>query len=186
MEQEILKKLEEKLNKVLEVVKGDMDTVRTGRAKPDMVGNIVVNVYGGQKMRLQELANISAPDHSLIIIEPWDKSVIQDIEKAITKSELRLSAVVSDDLIRLPVPPLTEERRKDFVKLLAQKMESGRVMLRQARGDVKEEIDGLEGQSGVSEDDVKGMLEKMQKTFEGYQDKLEEMGRKKEVEVMAI
>jgi len=186
MEQEVMNKLERKLEKVLEVVKGDMDTVRTGRAKPDMVGNITVNAYGGQKMRLMELASISAPDHSLIIIEPWDKSVVQDIEKAIVKSELQLSPAVSEGVIRLPVPPLTEERRLDFVKLLAQKMESGKVMLRQARGDIKEEIDGLEGQSGVSEDDIKRMLEEMQKVFEGYQEKLEEMGKVKEAEIMEI
>lgn len=180
------KKLKERLEKVLEVVKGDMDTVRTGRAKPDMVGNIVVNAYGGQKMRLQELASILAPDHSLIIIEPWDKSVVQDIEKAIVKSELQLSPAVSEGVIRLPVPPLTEERRKDFVKLLAQKLESGKVMLRQARGDTKEEIDALEGKPGVSEDDVKRMLEEMQKVFEEYQEKLEEMGKVKEAEIMEI
>jgi len=186
MEIEVIKKLKEKLERVLEVVRGDMDTVRTGRAKPDMVGSVVVNVYGGQKMRLVELASISAPDYSLIIIEPWDKSVIQDIEKAIVKSELQLSPVVGDGVIRLPVPPLTEDRRKDFVRLLAQKLESGKVMLRQARGDIKEEIDGLEGQSGVSEDDIKRMLEEMQKVFEGYQERLEEMGKVKEVEIMVI
>jgi len=147
---------------------------------------VVVNAYGGQKMRLQELASISTPDHSLIIIEPWDKSVIQDIERAIVKSELQLSPVVSDGLIRLSVPPLTEDRRKDFVKLLTQKTESGRVMLRQARGDIKEKIDGLDGQSGVSEDYIKQKLEEMQKEFEKYQEKLEEMGKVKEAEIMKI
>ena len=186
MEQEVMKKLVQKLDKVLEMVKGDMDTVRTGKAKPDMVGNIMVSAYGGQKMRLQELACISAPDHSLILIEPWDKSVVQDIEKAIIQSELQLSPAVSESIIRLPVPPLTEERRLDFVKLLAQKMESGKVMLRQARGDIKEEIDGLDGQSGVSEDDVKRMLEEMQRVFEKYQVKLEELGKTKEAEIMEI
>jgi ribosome recycling factor len=186
MDQDLIAKFKEKLEKVLEIVKGDMDTVRTGRAKPDMVGNLMISAYGGQRMKLLELANISAPDHSLILIEPWDKSVTQDIEQAIAKSELRLSPVVGDGVIRLPVPPLTEERRKDFVKLLAQKLESGRVMLRQARGDIKEEIEKKEGGAGVSEDDVKLELFRMQEVFEGYQKKLEEMGRLKEVEVMAV
>jgi ribosome recycling factor len=186
MEQDLIKELKERLEKVLEVVKGDMDTVRTGRAKPDMVGSVVVSAYEGQKMKLQELASITAPDHSLIIIEPWDKSVIQDIEKAIVKSELQLSPVVGEGVIRLPVPPLTEDRRKDFVKLLAQKLESGKVMLRQARGDIKEKIDGLEGKSGVSEDYIKQKLEEMQKVFEVYQERLDEMGRVKEIEIMEI
>ena len=186
MEQDLIKELKARLEKVLEVVRGDMDTVRTGRARPDMVGGLMVMVYGGQKMRLQELANISAPDHSLIVIEPWDKSVVQDIEKAIVNSDLQLSPAVSEGLIRVPVPALTEERRLDFVKLLAQKLESGRVMLRQARGDIKGEIDDLEGESGVSEDDIKLKLEEMQKIFEGYQERLEEMGKKKELEIMEI
>ena len=89
-------------------------------------------------------------------------------------------------MIRVPVPPLTEERRKDFVKLLAQKLESGRVMLRQARQDVKEKIDDLEGKPGVSEDDVKGLLERLQEVFEDYGEKLEKMGEKKEMEIMEI
>jgi len=186
MSEDLIVSLKDKLEKVLEVVKDDMATVRTGRAKPDMVGGLIVTAYGGQKMKILELANISAPDSSLIVIEPWDRSVIPDIEKAIIDSEMQLSPAVSGEMIRVPVPPLTEERRKDFVKLLAQKLESGRVMLRQARQDIKEKIDDLEGQPGVSEDDVKGLLERLQKVFEDYGEKLEEMGEKKEMEIMEI
>jgi len=186
MDKDLIAELKKKLEKVLEVVKGDMATVRTGRAKPDMVGGLLVSAYGGQKMKILELANISAPDNSLIVIEPWDKSVIAAIEKAIVESEMQLSPAVSGEVIRVPVPPLTEERRKDFVKLLAQKLESGRVMLRQARQDIKEEIDALEGKPGVSEDDIKRLLEELQKVFEDYGERLEEMGRKKEEELMEI
>jgi len=99
---------------------------------------------------------------------------------------MQLSPAVSGELIRVPVPALTEDRRKDFVKLLAQKLESGRVMLRQARQDVKEKIDALEGEPGVSEDDVKRLLERLQEVFEDYGEKLEEMGEKKEAEIMEI
>ena len=186
MNEDLIVSLKDRSEKVLEVVKNDMDTVRTGRARPDMVGGLMVSVYGGQRMRLLELANISAPDNSLIVIEPWDKSVIQEIEKAIVESEMQLSPAVSGDVIRVPVPSLTEERRKDFVKLLTQKIESGRVMLRQARQDIKEKIDDLEGKPGVSEDDVKRLLERLQEVFEDYGEKLEEMGRKKEAEIMEI
>lgn len=186
MNEDLIVSLENRLEKVLEVVRSDMATVRTGRAKPDMIGELMVTAYGGQKMKILELANISAPDNSLIVIEPWDKSVIQEIEKAIINSEMQLSPAVSGEMIRVPVPPLTEERRKDFVKLLAQKLESGRVMLRQARQDIKEKIDDLEGKPGVSEDDVKRLLERLQEVFEDYGEKLEEMGQKKEVEIMEI
>ena len=186
MNEELIVSLKDKLEKVLDVVKDDMATVRTGRAKPDMVGGLMVSAYGGQKMRLLELANITAPDNSLIVIEPWDRTVIPDIEKAIIDSDMQLSPAVSGELIRVPVPALTEDRRKDFVKLLAQKLESGRVMLRQARQDVKEKIDALEGEPGVSEDDVKRLLERLQEVFEDYGEKLEEMGEKKEAEIMEI
>src|SRR3989338_6793136 len=145
-----------KFEKALEVVNGDLATIRTGRAKPDLVSNLDVIAYG-QKMKLYELANITAPDTSLITITPWDKGVIKDIEKAINDSHMQLSPNVSGDMIRVPIPALTEERRKDFVKLLHQKMESGRVLVRQVRGEVKEEIDALENEAGVSEDDTKRM-----------------------------
>jgi len=187
MEQgKILEALRQKLEKVLEIVVGDLATIRTGRAKPDLVGNLVVTVYGGQKMKLFEVANISASDSTLITIAPWDKGVIREIEKAISESDLRLSANVSGDLIRVPIPSPTEERRKDFVKLLHQKLESGRIMLRQVRGDIKEEIDKLKKEAGVSEDDIERLLEELQKMTDEYIGKVEEVGKKKEEEIMEV
>lgn len=175
----------QKFEKVLSVVADDLATVRTGRAKPDLVANIEVLAYGA-KMKLFEVANINAPDTNMILITPWDKGLLRDIEKAISISELRLPTAVSGDSIRIVIPPLTEERRKDFVKLLHQKMESGKVMLRQARQEVKEKIDGLEDEGGISEDDIKRMLEQLQKLTDDYMVKLEELGRLKEKEIMAI
>jgi len=186
MERDLVQEAEERFDKVAEVVTEDLATVRTGRAKPDMVGSLVVNVYGGQRMKLLEVANISAPDPSLIIIEPWDKSIVQEIEKAISDSKLRLSPAVSEGVIRVPVPALTEERRQDFVKLLHQKIESGKVMLRQARQDIRNEIDKQKGRPGVSEDDIKNQRERLQKMFDEYGQRLVEMGEKKEEEVMAV
>src|SRR3989344_4121024 len=171
-----------KFEKVIEIVTGDLATIRTGRARPDLVSNLKVVAYG-QKMKLYELAKISAPDTSLITITPWDKGVIRDIEKAINDSHMQLSPNVSGDMIRVPIPALTEERRKDFVKLLHQKMESGRVLVRQVRGEVKEEIDKSENTSGVSEDDTKRMLEDLQKMTDEYMGKVDEMGKKKEEEI---
>ena len=184
-QQNVISSARGKFEKVIEIVTGDLATIRTGRAKPDLVSNLDVIAYG-QKMKLYELANITAPDTSLITITPWDKGVIKDIEKAINDSHMQLSPNVSGDMIRVPIPALTEERRKDFVKLLHQKMESGRVLVRQVRGEVKEEIDKSENTSGVSEDDTKRMLEDLQKMTDEYMGKVDEMGKKKEEEILSI
>ncbi len=185
MEQSILSDSKTRFEKVLVVFGEDLATVRTGRAKPDLVANIEVLAYGS-RMKMFEVANISAPDSNMILIAPWDKGLTREIEKAVSMSELKLPCAVSGDTIRIVIPQLTEERRRDFVKLLHQKLESGKVMLRQARGEIKEKIDALESSGGISEDDIKRMLENLQKTTDEYMLKIDEMGRVKEKEIMAI
>lgn len=185
MQNDVEAKSRQNFERVLEVVAGDMATIRTGRAKPDLVSNIEVLAYGS-RMKLFEVANINAPDINLITVQPWDKSLIKDIEKALAESELKLPVAVSGEMIRIVIPQLTEERRKDFVKLLHQKMESAKIMLRQARQEIKDDIDRSEGQPGVSEDDIKHQLEQLQKMTDEYMVKIEEMARKKEAEIMMI
>ncbi len=182
---DLLDQLEQRLSKVLEVVEGDLATVRTGRAKPDLISGISVLAYG-QRMKLFELATVSAPDTGLLVVSPWDKSVIADIEKAIMTSDLQLSPNVSGDVIKIAIPTLTEERRLDFVKLVHQKMESGKVMIRQVRQEIKEKIDDLKGSSGISEDDVDRLLEQLQRKVEEFSLKVEEKGKTKEAEIMAV
>lgn len=184
-ERELIRKLRANLDKVIEVVGGDMATIRTGRAKPDLVSGIEVLAYG-QRMKLFELASVTAPDPSTIVISPWDKSVLKDIEKAIMISELQLTPNVSSDIIRINIPALTTERRNDFVKLLHQKVESGRVMARQVRQEIKEEIDRLKKDGGVSEDEIDRLLEQLQKTLDEYMGKIDGMGKKKEEEILII
>ncbi len=184
-EHELIRKLRTNLDKVIEVVGGDMATIRTGRAKPDLVSGIEVLAYG-QRMKLFELASVTAPDPSTIVIAPWDKSVLKDVEKAILLSELQLTPNVSSDIVRINIPPLTQERRNDFVKLLHQKVESGRVMARQVRLEIKSEIDRLRDAAGVSEDDIDRLLEQLQKTLDEYMLKIEQMGKKKEEEIMSF
>lgn len=169
----------------MEVVDGDMATIRTGRAKPDLVSGIEVLAYG-QRMKLFELASVSAPDASTILISPWDKGVLKDIEKAIILSELQLTPNVTGEVIRINIPALTSERRNDFVKLLHQKIESGRVMARQVRQEIKEEIDGLKKTGGVSEDEIDRLLEQLQKILDEYMVKIDSRGKKKEEEILAI
>lgn len=133
-----------------------------------------------------EVASISAPDPNQIVISPWDKSVIKDIEKGIIEANLGFMPNVSGEVIRIVVPPLTEERRRDFVKLVGQKLESGRVMLRGVRQEGREEIEKLEEEAGVSEDDVKRLYEELDKLTGEYNDRLEQMAQEKEAEVMRV
>ena len=185
MEQDLIKQLKSKLDKVLSVVGEDMATVRTGRAKPDMVEGVSVPAYG-TRMRLVEVATIAAPDTNMLIVTPFDRSLMGAIEKAISDSELQLSPAVSGDMIRIVVPSLTQERRLDFVKLLKQKTESGKVMLRQARQDVKEKIDALKERKEVSEDDIFMLLADLDKITGEFNEKIEAMCRAKEDEIMAV
>ncbi len=185
MEHELIVLLKQKFDKVMELVKEDMSTVRVGRAKPDMVENVLVFAYG-TKMRLVEVATISAPDTNMLVISPYDKSLIREIEKAIAESEMQLSPAVSGDQIRIVLPPLTQERRLDFVKLLKQKTESGKVMLRQARQDVKEKVDGLKDTGAVSEDEIFMLHEQLDKVTGDYNTKIEQLAKAKEDEIMDV
>lgn len=178
--------MEEKLQSVLVMVDDDLTQIKTGRAKPSLVDHIQVEAYEGQKMPLIELASIAAPDPHMLVVSPWDKSILETVEKAIAASEANLNPVVDNDVIRINIPPLTQERREEMVKLVNQRIESGRQMMRVVRNDKKREIDQTEGNAGVSEDDVKSHLDEMQKLFEEYIVKLESMGKGKEEELMEI
>ena len=174
-----------KFDKVLSVVGEDMGTIRVGGAKPSMVESVSVEAYGS-RMRLMEVATISAPDLTQIVISPWDKTLIRAIEKGIMDSGLGLMPNVSGDVVRIVIPALTEERRTDYVKLVHQKLESGKVLLRNARQEVKEEIELHKDQAGVSEDDVKKDLEELQKLVDEYHAKLEATAKEREEEIMRL
>lgn len=171
--------------KLLDVFAGDLATIRTGRAKPSLVENIEVEAYGS-RMKILELAGISAPDSSSIVIKPWDKSVLKDIEKALSISDLHIPPVVDGDQIRLSIPPLTGERRQELVKLVGQKKNTSLEMLRDIRIKYKKMIDGQKGQAGVSEDAIKHDLEELQKITDEFSKKLEEMAAAKEKELLDL
>jgi ribosome recycling factor len=174
------------MDQVMRVVAADLDMVRTGRAKPSLIEEVLIEAYEGTRLPLKELASINAPDPHMLTIQPWDQSVLKKIETGLQKSELHLNPVVDGQMIRISIAPLTEERRLDLVKLTKQKLESGREMLRNARNEAKKDIDGKKGMPVVSEDDIKHWLEDLQKIHDEYMVKLEEMGEKKEKELMTI
>lgn len=172
---------------VLEVVVGDLSTVKTGRAKPDLILHLPIRVESyGSTLTLQELANVTSSDPQTLVIAPWDKTVIADIERGIAKSDLGLQPVQDGDIIRITIPPLTTERRLDYVKLIEKKVESGKVLLREERQRIKKEIDGQSGEPGVSEDDIFKAVEELDKKTHEWEAKIHEAGEAKKRDVMAI
>lgn len=178
-------KFKSKLDKIIEHTKSELSTLRTGKASVSILDPVKVEVYGTH-MAVSELANISTPDNNLIVIDPWDKNVLEEIERAINKAGLNLNPVVDKQIIRIVIPPLTEERRKEFVKQLHQKVESARVMMRTARSDEKNEIEDQEGQSGISEDDIHRDLDELEKIMDEYEKKLLDISKSKEEELLSI
>lgn len=172
-------------DKALQHVQDDIATLRTGRASVQLLDSVTVPAYGAY-MKINEVAQVSAPEATLLVVKPWDKSLLESVEKAIAAAGLNLNPVVDGDLIRIAVPPLTEERRKEMIKLLSQKIESGRVMLRSIRTDVKDEIEKQKGTANVSEDDIHYEIESLNKQVQEYMDKLDTIAAQKEKELMTV
>ncbi|MDH5533638.1 MAG: ribosome recycling factor [Candidatus Pacebacteria bacterium] len=177
--------LTQKFEKAIDHIQKDLGSLRTGKASPQLLDPVMVEVYGS-KMRVAELANVSAPDANMVVVAPWDKSILGDLEKAIASASLNVNPVVDGDIIRIVVPSLTEERRKEMVKILYQKMEAGKVMLRNIRIDAKKEIEKLEEEDGVSEDDTKSDLQELDSVLKKYTTQLEEIAKKKEADLMTV
>ena len=181
----ILTNLTTRLDQTIEVVKKDLGTVRTGRAKPSLVEDVKVEAYG-TIMTIKELATISAPDTTLIVIAPWDKGLVAAISSGIQKSGLNIQPIVDGDTIKISIPSLTQERREELVKLVHQKLESAKVMIRQVRGEIKEEIEAQKGEAGISEDSISSWLAQMQTTVDKYMSKIDELGVEKGKELMTL
>lgn len=172
-------------DKALTHLQKDLSTLRTGRASVQMLDGVRVEAYGSM-MQIHEVANVSAPDPTLLVVKPWDPSVLEAIEKAIAKAELNLNPVVDGDIIRIAVPPLTTERRQEMVKSLHQKVESGKVMLRSIRTEIKKEIEASEGEDNVSEDDIHADLKKLDELVEAKIKEIDRLAENKEAELMKI
>lgn len=174
-----------KADKVIQHIKQDISSLRTGRASAQLLDSVIVMAYASQ-LKLTEVAQISTPDPNMLIVKPWDRSILTDVEKAIASAGLNLSPVVDGEIVRIVVPPLTEERRKEMVKQLHQKIESGRVMLRSVRTDAKQEIEDQKGEADVSDDDIHRDLEQLDKLYQEHGESLEDISRKKEQELLTV
>jgi len=171
--------------KTIEFLKQELTNIRTGRATPSLVENLMVDCYG-TKTPLIQLASINVPDPKSIIIQPWDKNSLKDIEKAIQSSQLGLNPVNEGNVIRLPIPPLTEERRKELVKFVHQKIESGKIKIRQTREEIWKNLKNAEKEGKISEDDLFGQQKELQEIVDEYNEKIQEISEAKEKEIMTI
>lgn len=176
-----------KMQLTLDVIASDVAGIRTGRASPSLVENIVCPAYGGtQRLKVMELATISAPDPSQIIINPWDKSIIGDIRKGILEANIGLNPSIDGEVIRISIAPMTTEDREKFVKLLSGKLENGKVAVRQVRADEMHEIKDKFEKKEITEDDKFATEKKLQDITDEFVGKIDEMGEKKKVELLQI
>jgi len=182
---EIINSHKEKFEKVIDFVRKDVQTIRTNRANPEVVSHVLVEVYG-TKTPLEQLASLSIPEPRTIIIQPWDKSILKEIEQALTKADLGANPNVSEGIIRFSLPPLNEERRKSLVKTLHEKLENGRKSLRTIRDDIRDEIVKKERNKEINEDDKYRFFEKLDKLTGEYQEKIKNIGENKEKEITTI
>jgi ribosome recycling factor len=182
---EVLAEAEKKMVKAVEHLDHDLAGIRTGRANPGLVDRLHVEYYGSE-MPLNQISSISVPEARMIVIQPWDKSAISAIEKAIMKSELGLTPSNDGNVIRIVLPQLTEERRRDLVKLVHRRVEEGRVAIRNIRREAHDDIRDLRKENMATDDDVKDGEQRLQRVTDRHIAEADQLGHKKEVEVMAV
>ncbi|MBU2051725.1 ribosome recycling factor [Patescibacteria group bacterium] len=176
----------EKMTQVLKLIKDDLASLSTGRARPALIEDILVEAYEGSRLTLKELASITTPDLQTLLIQVWDQSVVEAVVKAIQASALNLNPVVDQNVVRLHIPSLTQERRQELVKAVKQKTEAGRGMLRQIRVDLKKQIDDQKKQPGVSEDDIHTGYDDLQILVDEFHNQLDSLETSKEQELMSL
>ena len=185
MVQEVYSGTEEKMQKAVAALKRDLSTLRAGRATPALLDKITVDYYG-TATPINQLANVSVPEPRLLIIQPWDKKSVSDIERAILKSDLGLTPNSDGTILRLSIPQLTEERRRELVKIVKKKAEEGRVAVRNIRREANEELKKMEKGSDITEDQLRKSQDDVQKMTDKYIEEVEKVLSAKEKEIMEV
>lgn len=185
MIKELLFETEQRMDKAIDALIGDLVGYRTGRASPALVERIQVEYYG-TSTPLNQIASIAVPEPRLLVIRPWDASALGAIEKAILKSDLGLTPMNDGKLIRLAVPPLTEERRRELVKLVGRRVEETRVAIRNLRRDAIETLRELEEEKMISEDEMYRAKDEIQELTDKKIERAEEIGKHKEEEILEV
>lgn len=180
---DIYRDAESRMKKSLEHLHYELTHIRTGRATPALLDVVKVPYYGSP-MPLNQVSTVSAPEPRLLVIQPWDKGMIGEIEKAILQSDLGLNPTNDGNVVRVPIPELSEERRQDLLKVVRKLCEDTRVAIRNVRRDANEHVKGLEKKHEISEDDSHKMLDKIQKMTDEYIKKVDEQFQVKETEIL--
>ena len=185
MMNKILADAEERMKKVLEATRRELAGIRSGKATPALLDTVRVEAYG-QPMPLNQVGSVSAPEPRLLLVQPWDKSLIKAITRALQLSELGLNPTDDGVVVRVPIPALSEERRRDMVKVVAKLAEEGRVHIRQIRHDVNKEVKHEQSEGSISEDDAHKLTADVQKLTDRYISMVDETLKKKTAEVMEV
>jgi ribosome recycling factor len=185
MDDKFAKNAEERMKKAVETIRHEVASIRTNKATTSLLDGIKVEYYGSH-VPLQQVASVSAPESRLLVIQPWERAVLPEVVKAIQKSDLGLNPVDDGAVVRLSLPTLTEERRKDLVKVLGKIVEDGRVRVRTIRRESNDELKKLEREHKISEDDGKKIHAEIQKLTDRYVAVLDELFHKKQAEVMEV
>ena len=173
------------MDRSIEALRREFSSVRTGKASPALLDTVRVDAYGS-KMMLNQVASVSTPEPRMLIVQPWDKGLMGEIEKAIRNSELGLNPANDGNIIRVPVPALNEERRREMVKMLHKIAEEGRVAIRHARQEANKEIRRLQSDGEMSEDDARRETDRIQKLTDEHITKIDHLLKAKEEEVMEV
>ena len=185
MTDQTLLNIEKKMQKTVEGLKQELVTIHTGRATPSLIEHIKVE-YAGVPTPLNQVASISVPEVRLIVIQPWDKSLIRNIEKALQTSDLNLNPVSDGNVIRINIPPLSEERRQELIKVVRRRMEERRIALRNLRREAMDELKNQEKNKDISQDEHKRALNQLQKITDSFIADADQIGHDKEAELMQV
>lgn len=176
---------ERRMQKAIEALKQDLGAIRTGRANSSLLERIQVDYYG-TPTPINQVATITVPEARLLVIQPWDKKMLLDIEKAIQKSDLGINPNNDGTVIRLNIPPMNEERRRDLVKQLHKKLDEHKVAIRNVRRDIHDKLRDREKKKEVTEDELKRSTERLQKLTDRFIDEMEKVGKAKEHEILEV
>ena len=183
MKDEIIADMRDKMEKTAEILNQEYKKMRTGRASTSIIEGIKVECYGTQ-MRLNQIASLSSPESRLLIVQPWDQTIIGNIEKSILKSGLGLTPMNDGKLIRISIPPLTEERRKELAKMAKKMAEDSKIIIRNHRREANEMLKELKNEGEISEDEMYAYQEKVQKNTDEFITKIDEIRTQKETEIL--